>query len=341
MIPKMNREELIQLFDQMNSLTALVVGDVMIDAYYWGKVERISPEAPVPVVQVQKKENRLGGAANVALNIKNLGAKAIICSVVGDGIHGDFFRTALKENGFSTEGIIDSPERMTTVKTRVISQGHHLLRVDEEITTPLSATDERHLLDCIKAILNRQKVDVIIFEDYNKGVLTPRVIAAVAGWAKEKNIPTTVDPKKENFFEYKRVDLFKPNLKELREGLKLEFDKSNHEAIRHAIIQLEEMLGSSTTLVTLSEQGIICKDAKGFHHEAAHQREILDVSGAGDSVIAVASLVMAAGADNQTMTALANLAGGLVCEKVGVVPVDKQSLLQEAIQKVAVEHIRL
>jgi rfaE bifunctional protein kinase chain/domain len=337
----MNKEELVQLFSKFDSLTALVIGDVMIDAYYWGKVERISPEAPVPVVQVQKKENRLGGAANVALNIKNLGAKAIICSVVGDGLHGDFFRAALKENAFSTEGIIDSPERMTTVKTRVISQGHHLLRVDEEITTPLSATDERHLLDCIRAVMSRQKIDVIIFEDYNKGVLTEKVIATVIAWAKEKNIPTTVDPKKDNFFEYKSVSLFKPNLKELKEGLKLEFEKSNIDALKHAIIQLEEQLGNDVTLVTLSEQGVISKDAKGFHHEPAHPREIMDVSGAGDTVIAVASLALAAGAESTDIASLSNLAGGLVCEKVGVVPVDKPTLLNEAIQKLAVEHIRL
>ena len=151
-----------ELFEKFNSLTALIVGDVMIDAYYWGKVERISPEAPVPIVQVQQRENRLGGAANVALNVKMLGAKAIIASVVGDGSKGDIFRSTLKENGFTTEGIIDSPERMTTVKTRVISQGHHLLRIDEEHTNPLSSTDERHLLDCIRAILERQKIDVII-----------------------------------------------------------------------------------------------------------------------------------------------------------------------------------
>jgi rfaE bifunctional protein kinase chain/domain len=337
----MNKEELERLFSKFDSLTALVIGDVMIDAYYWGKVERISPEAPVPVVQVQKKENRLGGAANVALNIKNLGAKAIICSVVGDGIHGDFFRAALKESGFSTEGIIDSPERMTTVKTRLISQGHHLLRVDEEITTPLSATDERHLLDCIRAVINRQKIDVIIFEDYNKGVLTEKLIATVISWAKEKNIPTTVDPKKENFFEYKNVSLFKPNLKELKEGLKLDFEKSNMDALKHAIIQLEEQLRNEVTLVTLSEQGVISKDAKGFHHEPAHPREILDVSGAGDTVIAVASLALAAGAESTDIASLSNLAGGLVCEKVGVVPVDKPTLLKEAIQKLSVEHIRL
>ncbi|MBL0316075.1 MAG: D-glycero-beta-D-manno-heptose-7-phosphate kinase [Flavobacteriales bacterium] len=337
----MNKEEIQQLFQKFNGLTVLIVGDVMIDAYYWGKVERISPEAPVPVVQVNKKENRLGGAANVALNVKSLGAKAIICSVVGDGSKGDIFRTTLKENHFTTEGIIDSPERMTTVKTRVISQGHHLLRVDEEITTPLSATDERHLLDCIKGILNRQKVDVIIFEDYNKGVLTEKVISTVIGFAQEKNIPTTVDPKKDNFFAYKGVTLFKPNLKELREGLKIDFDKNNFDQLKHAISNLKENLQNKITMVTLSELGVMSSDEKGYYHEKAHHREILDVSGAGDTVISVASLALAAGADTHTFTSLANLAGGLVCEKVGVVPVDKEQLLTEACHKISTEQLSL
>jgi rfaE bifunctional protein kinase chain/domain len=337
----MNNRELSELFDKFNSLTALVIGDVMIDAYYWGKVERISPEAPVPVVQVQQKENRLGGAANVALNIKSLGGKAIICSVVGDGNKGDIFRTTLKENNFTTEGIIDSPHRTTTVKTRVISQGQHMLRVDEEITTPLSATDERHLLDCVKNILTKQSVDVIIFEDYNKGILTEKVISTVISWAKEKNIPTTVDPKKTNFFAYKGVSLFKPNLKELKEGLKLDFDKHDFDALRSSILQLEEELGNDVTMVTLSELGVMTKDNKGFHHTEAHLRKILDVSGAGDTVISVASLALAAKANTADFSALANLAGGLVCEKVGVVPIDKELLLKEALLKISSEHITI
>lgn len=326
----MTQSELEGLFQKFNSLTALIIGDVMIDAYYWGKVERISPEAPVPVVQVQKRENRLGGAANVALNVKSLGAKAIICSVVGDGSKGDIFRSTLKENHFSTEGIIDSNERMTTVKTRVISQGHHLLRVDEEITTPLSKTEERHLLNAVKSILDKQKVDVIIFEDYNKGVLTEHVITTVIDLAKAKNIPTAVDPKKDNFLAYKNVTLFKPNLKELREGLRVEFDKSDRVGLESAMNSLNEKLGNDITMVTLSELGIITKDKNGFIHEQAHQRKIMDVSGAGDTVIGVASLALAAGADTATFTKLANLAGGLVCEKVGVVSIDKDVLLKEA-----------
>ena len=337
----MTKNEITDLFSRFNNLTALIIGDVMIDAYYWGKVERISPEAPVPIVQVQKRENRLGGAANVALNVKHLGAKAIIASVVGDGSKGDVFRSTLKENGFTTEGIIDSPERMTTVKTRVISQGHHLLRIDEEITSPLSSTDERHLLDCVKAILERQKVDVIIFEDYNKGVLTERIISTVLAWAAERNIPTTVDPKKDNFFAYKGATLFKPNLKELREGLKVEFDKNDFNALKQAIDALENELSNKVTMVTLSELGVVASHATDFFHEKAHQREILDVSGAGDTVISVASLALAAGAEPPIYAALANIAGGLVCEKVGVVPIDKELLMQEAIAKMVGEHLTL
>ena len=331
----MTKHEITELFSRFNNLTALIVGDVMIDAYYWGKVDRVSPEAPVPIVQVQKRENRLGGAANVALNVKHLGAKAIIASVVGDGSKGDVFRSTLKENGFTTEGIIDSPERMTTVKTRVISQGHHLLRIDEEITSPLSSTDERHLLDCIKNILERQKVDVIIFEDYNKGVLTERVISTVLAWAEERAIPTAVDPKKDNFFAYKGATLFKPNLKELKEGLKVDFDKNDFKALKSAIDMLEQQLSNKVTMVTLSELGVVASNASEFYHERAHQREIMDVSGAGDTVVSVASLAMAAGAKPFEYAALANIAGGLVCEKVGVVPVDKEVLIQEAIAKMA------
>ncbi|MCC6599210.1 MAG: D-glycero-beta-D-manno-heptose-7-phosphate kinase [Crocinitomicaceae bacterium] len=331
----MKEETILSVFEKFNSLTALVVGDVMIDAYYWGKVERISPEAPVPVVHVQHKETRLGGAANVALNVQSLGAKAIICSVVGDGSKGDIFRKASKESGFTTEGIIDSTDRMTTVKTRVISGGHHIVRIDEEITRPLSSTDERNLLDCIQNILQRQKVDVIIFEDYNKGVLTEKVIETVLKWAQEKNIPTAVDPKKDHFLFYKNCTLFKPNLKEMREGLKVSIDSEDHEMLKASMESLKNILNNRHTMVTLSEYGMASYDGDTFFHVPAHQREILDVSGAGDTVIGVAALALAAGLSQRDFTRLANLAGGLACEKVGVVPVDKAKLIEEAMNTLA------
>jgi D-glycero-beta-D-manno-heptose-7-phosphate kinase len=327
----LNPSEIQQLFDRFNQLTALVIGDVMIDAYYFGSVDRISPEAPVPVVQVKNTENRLGGAANVALNVQSLGANAIICSVIGDDSNGDIFRGELKSKGFSTEGIIDSPSRITTVKTRVISSGHHMLRIDEEITSPLSATDERNLLGCIETAIERRKPDVIIFEDYNKGVLTPLIIERVIEMANKRGIPTTVDPKKENFFAYRNCTLFKPNLKELREGLNVDFPKSDFDLLRQSVDKMESKLQNKITLVTLSEQGVVVKAGNEFSHDKAHEREILDVSGAGDTVISVASLALACKVSTLDMAKLSNLAGGLVCENVGVVPVDKNRLYHEAL----------
>jgi len=312
-----------------------VVGDVMIDAYLWGKVERISPEAPVPIVHIQKKENRLGGAANVALNINSLGAKAIMCSVVGDGSKGDIFRKTAKDLGFSTEGIIDSTERMTTVKTRVISSGHHIVRIDDEITWPLSATDERNLLDCIDQILSKQKVDAIVFEDYDKGVLTEKVIAQVIAKAKALNIPVSVDPKLKNFKNYIGCSLFKPNFKELKEGMKVEFSADNTTAIEQSLLNLRNELKAEGVIVTRSEHGVTSFDGENFSTHSAHKREIVDVSGAGDTVIAVATLALASNWNLSDIAEIANLAGGLVCEKVGVVPIDKELLKLEA-ERIAV-----
>lgn len=302
----------------------------MIDAYLWGKVERISPEAPVPIVHIQKKENRLGGAANVALNVNSLGAKAIMCSVVGDGSKGDIFRKTAKDLGFSTEGIIDSTERMTTVKTRVISSGHHIVRIDDEITWPLSATDERNLLDCIDQILSKQKVDAIVFEDYDKGVLTEKVITQVIEKAKALNIPVSVDPKLKNFKNYIGCSLFKPNFKELKEGMKVELAADNTTAIEQSLVNLRNELKVEGVIVTRSEHGVTSFDGENFSTHSAHKREIVDVSGAGDTVIAVATLALASNWSLSDIAEIANLAGGLVCEKVGVVPIDRELLKLEA-----------
>ena len=331
----MTRQEINHLFKAFENLTALVVGDVMIDSYLWGKVDRVSPEAPVPVVHVTEKESRLGGAANVALNVRSLGAKAIICSVVGHGSNGDVFRKSLRENGFSTEGIIDSPERMTTVKTRVISGGHHIVRVDEEITSPLSKTDERNLLECIRLILDKQKIDVIILEDYNKGVLTPKVLRTIIDWANERNIPSAVDPKKDNFMAFKKCTLFKPNFKELKEGLNLELKKDDIPGVVEACKTLQERLDSQQVMVTLSEEGLVIYHSGVHIHIPAHEREIVDVSGAGDTVISVSALCLAAGMKPGLIAYLSNLAGGLVCENTGVVPIDRERLREEAINHLA------
>jgi rfaE bifunctional protein kinase chain/domain len=320
-----------QLFENFNKLKALVIGDVMIDAYVWGKVERISPEAPVPVVRVTAKEDRLGGAANVALNIAALGATPIVCAIAGTDQKGEVMAQLLSEQGLSAAGLVFSERRPTTVKTRVISSHQHIVRVDEESLEPLSPEEEAQVLLRIEQLMDREHPDVLIFEDYNKGLLTAKLIEKSIAAAAKRNIPTAVDPKKDNFFAYRGVTLFKPNLKELSEGLKRDVPKGDRVKLEAAVQELENLLKNKISLVTLSEYGVFVKANGSAFHLPAHIRKIADVSGAGDTVISVAALCLALGAPPDFMASLSNLAGGLVCEKVGVVPVEKERLLQEAL----------
>lgn len=322
--------QLSETFSAFNNLNVLIVGDVMIDSYLWGKVERISPEAPVPIVSVTHIENRLGGAANVALNVAALGAKPIICSVIGDDDKARVFSNLVVDAQMPVEGLVQSDNRPTTTKTRIISSEQHLLRVDEEKTDSLNATEETALIDRFVALCESHRVDVVILQDYNKGVLTARVIEEVIKHSRKKGIPTAVDPKKDNFLAYRHVDLFKPNLKELREGLKIEFNDDFEKSLRLAVGQLEEKLGNKSSLITLSERGVVCSASGKWVRLPAHDRKILDVSGAGDTVISVAALCLALNLDPEILASLSNLAGGIVCEHVGVVPIDKDQLLSEA-----------
>lgn len=317
------------LFDKFNGLRILVIGDVMLDAYVMGKVNRISPEAPVPIVSLENEEARIGGAGNVALNLLALGAKPIICGVIGEDSSGDKLLNLFEKNGISTDGLVKSMARKTTVKTRVISNKQQLLRIDSESTFPLLESEEIKLNNTIQNIIN-QGIDGIIFEDYNKGVLTDSVIQNTIKIAKEKDIPTAVDPKKENFLSYKGVSLFKPNLKELKEGLNLNFDfNSNKELFEKGIEVLEEKLQNEISFVTLSENGVFIKNQTEKYYVPAHMRSISDVSGAGDTVIAVATLCLISGASTKQIAEISNLAGGLVCEKSGVVSISKNELLKE------------
>jgi len=317
------------LFDKFNGLRILVIGDVMLDAYFMGKVNRISPEAPVPIVSLENEDARIGGAGNVALNLLALGAKPIICGVIGEDSSGDKLLNLFEKNGISTDGLVKSMVRKTTVKTRVISNKQQLLRIDSESTFPLLESEEIKLNNTIQNIIN-QGIDGIIFEDYNKGVLTDSVIQNTIKIAKEKDIPTAVDPKKENFLSYKGVSLFKPNLKELKEGLNLNFDfNTKKELFEKGIELLEEKLQNEISFVTLSENGVFIKNQTEKYYVPAHMRSISDVSGAGDTVIAVATLCLISGASTKQIAEISNLAGGLVCEKSGVVSISKNDLLKE------------
>jgi len=319
-----------EILEKFNGLKVLVVGDVMIDAYYFGKVERISPEAPVPVVAVEKKENRLGGAANVAMNLVALGAKPIVCSVVGDDLDGHDLINLFHENGVGTSGIVKSKDRITTVKLRVISQATQMLRIDSEDTKPINEKESAELVKRIHELLN--DADVLIFEDYDKGVLTQENIKAITAEAKNKCIPVVVDPKKRNFNFYNEANLFKPNLKELKEGLKADFDDDDRREFEASITGLMRKMSLENVMVTMSERGVMITNGTDFHYIPAHVRKIADVSGAGDTVISVAALCFALGLDIQQAAELSNLAGGLVCEEVGVVPIDKQKLENEIVE---------
>src|SRR5688572_14083960 len=300
----------------------------MIDSYLWGKSSRLSPEAPVPIVNVVKTEKRLGGAANVALNVQALGATPLLCSVIGDDLEGADFERLLEEKQLSTAGIVKSPERLTTTKQRIIAGNQQLLRIDSEHETELSEFEERHLLERYENLL--QNCDVVIFEDYDKGVLTSSVIPKLIAAAQERNIPTVVDPKKKNFLSYAGVSLFKPNLKELKEGLKLEFADTNLEAFENAAEELQQKLQAGNILITLSERGVFCTDGETKTYIDAHVRSISDVSGAGDTVVSIAALCLARQTPLPLLAGLANLGGGLVCEQIGVVPIDKGRLYEEA-----------
>ncbi|MBC7381783.1 MAG: D-glycero-beta-D-manno-heptose-7-phosphate kinase [Bacteroidia bacterium] len=317
------------IINKFEGLKVLVIGDVMLDAYLIGHVERISPEAPVPVVAVTNKEYRLGGAANVALNLVALGAKPILCSVIGDDVEGDELIKLLEKAGIHASGIVKSKDRVTTTKTRVIAQNHQMLRIDNEIIDQLNEYDAFVLSKLINKDL-LPGAQVIIFEDYDKGVITPLLVSQVVENANKIGIKVAVDPKKRNFLSYKGVDLFKPNLKELREGFKRDADPSDKGEFELAVMDLMKVMGLKNIMVTLSERGVMISDGITFEYLPAHIRKIADVSGAGDTVISVAALCLALGLSNKEIASLANLAGGLVCEEVGVFPIDKMKLIEEA-----------
>ena len=332
---------ILEILENFKKLNVLIVGDVMIDRYLHGTVNRISPEAPVPVVELQKQEDRLGGAANVALNIKALGATPYLYSVVGDDTEGVAFQKLMSEFDLNTEGVITSSDRKTTVKTRIMAGTHQMLRVDSENKRDLEEDLEVIFLNKIHNLLIVKSIHVIIFQDYNKGVLTSKIIEGVISEALKHHIPTVVDPKKHHFLDYKQVTLFKPNLKEIREAVPFEV-KTELESLQKAANYLHSHLGQKYTMITLSERGLYFEEntpegvndgSRKVPNESkiypTKTRNITDVSGAGDTVVSVAALGLASALSINTIATLSNLAGGQVCETAGVVPVNLEQLAHE------------
>lgn len=318
-----------QLFADFSKIRVAIVGDVMLDTYWWGSVDRISPEAPVPVVALKKKELRVGGAANVALNTASLGAQTTMISIIGADADGEQLVQLLNGKNIDTRYIKAVGNRVTTNKTRIMSRNQQMMRLDAEITTDIDTTTEDMLLAQITECIEQQQPQILILEDYNKGVITERVIKLVTALCKSKGVITAVDPKKKNFLSYQDVTIFKPNLKEVKEGLNLLVDQIDLSSLKKIHESLQKYLNHQISLITLSEKGIFYQDGATHKIIPTHIRNIADVSGAGDTVIAVASLSYAATKDMHLAAEMANIAGGLVCEEVGTAAINKERLLQE------------
>ncbi len=322
-------EDFDKLFKQIENVKVAIIGDVMLDTYWWGKVERISPEAPVPIVTIESKEHRLGGAGNVALNTVSLGAQTTLFSVIGQDDNAKLLTDLLVGKNIETKYIVNSTGRITTSKTRVISRNQQMMRLDTEITNDISIEDEDKLLQQLETYIQTEHPSVVIFEDYNKGVLTENLIHKAIILCKKNGIVTAVDPKRKHFFAYKQADIFKPNLKEVKDALNVLMDDVSEQSLHAIHQQLHEHLQHKISLITLSEKGLFFQEENFSKIIPTHIRNIADVSGAGDTVIAVASLVYAASKNITLAAEMANLAGGLVCEEVGTAAIKKEKLLRE------------
>jgi len=306
----------------------------MLDRYYWGSVARISPEAPVPVVEVESESTRLGGAANVANNVASLGGIPLMVGVIGDDEAGKAFQALARDGSFPLDGVLVDPARPTTVKTRVIAHHQHVVRVDKEVKQDVGEQIQERILEVLRRHVGT--LDAIILEDYNKGVIVKNLIRELVEFARRSRKTVTVDPKFNNFFEYKQVTVFKPNRKETEEalGIRLHDQRSVEQAGR----TLMERLQAESVLLTLGESGMSLFERGG---EATHvptaARKVADVSGAGDTVISTLTMALAAGASIKEASSLANFAGGVVCGEVGIVPIDRSLLLQTALK--SIDHV--
>lgn len=326
---KFDKTRIEYLFEKFNGKNIVIIGDLMLDVYIWGKVGRISPEAPVPVVEVEEESYRLGGAANVGLNIKSLGGNPILVGVIGYDREGNILSDLMKENDFIRDGIILDEERPTTVKTRIIAHSQHVVRVDKEDKKDITEEMENKIITFIEN--QKSSIDAIIFEDYNKGVLTKSLIHRVVDFARRNNIIVTVDPKFDNFFEYKNVTVFKPNRKETEDALQMKID--SEEKVIEAGKKLKEILQPEYLLITRGDKGmtLFSSDSR-IDSIPTRARKVADVSGAGDTVIATLTVALASGAEIREAATIANLAAGLVCEEVGIVPIDKMNLYNHLIE---------
>lgn len=330
-----NVNDIHELFTSFTSTKIGVVGDIMLDTYWWGVVDRISPEAPVPIVSLQRKETRVGGAANVALNLRALGAPTTLFAVIGKDVEGKELNALLNAEGINTSYIHETEKRVTTNKVRVMGRNQQMMRLDHEHTNDITSEQEDALLAGFYNYIDTENPSLIILEDYNKGVLTHKIITSVIHYCNLKGIPTAVDPKQKNFLAYKNCTLFKPNLKEVKEGLKVTIGDITLQNMNKVHATLNESLQNEISFITLSEHGVYFSNGQDEKLIPTHIRNISDVSGAGDTVIAVASLVYASSKNMLLAAEISNIAGGMVCELVGTAPINKKDLAAEVVKLLA------
>jgi rfaE bifunctional protein kinase chain/domain len=319
------KEELKQVLRQADGLRAVVIGDVMMDKYVYGTVDRISPEAPVPIVNLHHTDIKAGGAANVAVNLAAWGCRTALIGLVGNDDHARTLTGLLEQENIQHAWIV-SQGRPTTVKTRVVASSHHLLRIDEESSAYLTGDEEKMAEATIRSYLSQFDPQLVIIEDYNKGLLTPNIIATILDYCQTHKVYTAVDPKEKNFFAYRSANLFKPNLREASE------------AQRHSLV-IEELSEVSkewqknqninTVAITLGSQGVFLQDRNTGHHVKPDRAiDVVDVCGAGDAVICALALGLSSGIGLEKSGALGNLAGAYVCSHSGVVAVNVEEIYQ-------------
>jgi rfaE bifunctional protein kinase chain/domain len=327
---KFPKESAEVLKEKFNGIRVAVIGDMMLDCYFWGNVKRISPEAPVPIIEIDKEIFRFGGAANVATNLVSLGATAYPIGIIGDDEDGERFKSLIDETGLINEGIITDKDRPTTAKTRVIAKTQHVVRIDKESKQNISQVIERKIIRYFAQIVDQ--LDAVIFQDYNKGVLTKFLIKEITDIANKRGIIITVDPKFNNFFEYINVSVFKPNKKESEDALGLRISNKNDITIIGN--QLLKKLNAKNILLTLGSDGVVLFSQSGKElYLPTKARKVSDVSGAGDTVISTLTVALSAGANVRDAAYLSNFAGGLVCEEVGIVPINKNKLFDLVIKE--------
>lgn len=320
----LNKTKVKAIFKNFTDKKIAVIGDIMLDRYFWGSVSRVSPEAPVPVIDLENETFHLGGAANVASNLKSLGLKTVLCGIIGDDNSAEQFQTICIEKGIDPSGLYRDTERPTTVKTRIIGNNQQIVRLDREVRNMINSKGEKHILDTLKS---NEDIEGIIFGDYDKGAISHKLIKDVLKYAKSKKIAVYVDPKFNNFLYYNDVTVFKPNKKEATQALKIEIETD--EDIRKACKTLNQKLKCENVLLTLGDKGMLLMEKSGkFNYINTKARLVSDVSGAGDTVIATLAACVSGGATMQEAAIIANIAAGYVCGEPGIVSVTKENILR-------------